>query len=71
MGTHTLHLNDREDEVLADLCKQQDMSKAALLRQCLRLYQVVHNRLKDGEQLAFTKDGKVIPQVIVGLPKFD
>jgi len=71
VATLTLNLDDRHDEALQQLATEQDMSKAAVLRQALRLYQTVYLRQKAGEQLAFTKGGKVVPQVIVGLPAFD
>ena len=67
MTAVTLNLDDRYTKALEDLCAEQDMTKTALLKASLRLYQVVHNRAKVGEQLAFTKDGKVVPLIVVGL----
>ena len=68
----TLQLDDRHAAVLEELAAKQDMSKASLLRQALRLYQMVYLREMAGEKLAFSRDGKtVIPVVIVGLPAFD
>lgn len=67
MPTLTLNLDERHDEALTKLAAETDMSKTAVLRQALRLYQMVHQRAQDGQQLAFTKDGKVVPMHIVGL----
>lgn len=67
MSTLTLNLDDRHDEALTRLAAETDMSKTAVLRQALRLYQLVHNRAKDGQQLAFTKDGNVIPIICPSL----
>ena len=49
------------------LAAEQDMSKTQVMRQALRLYQVVHLRAKAGEQLAFTKDGKVVPILVLSM----
>jgi len=67
VSTLTLNLDDRHDEALTRLAAETDMSKTAVLRQALRLYQLVHERAKDGQQLAFTKDGKVIPIITPSL----
>ena len=47
-----------EDEikVLDDLCKKQGMSRTAILRQALRLYQLVHVRMQGGERVYFEGD---------------
>lgn len=67
----TLQLDDRHAAALEQLATDQDMTKALVLRQALRLYQMVYVRAKNGEQLAFTKDGVLVPVVIVGLPALD
>lgn len=54
--TLTLNLPPREMAVLAQLAAEQDLSKTAVLRQALRLYQLVHERLKNGERMMFTGD---------------
>lgn len=51
--TMTLNLTDAEMRVLEDLCDKKDLSKTALLRQALRLYQVVESRLEKGEKCFF------------------
>ena len=47
----TLMLSDREMAVLAELAHDRGLSKTALLRQALRLYQSVTQRVKSGEKL--------------------
>ena len=47
----TLMLSDREMKVLDELAESRGMSKTALLRQALRLYQSVILRLNNGEKL--------------------
>jgi predicted transcriptional regulator len=67
MSTLTLNLDDRHDQALTRLAVETDMSKTGVLRQALRLYQLVHERAKDGQQMAFVKDGKVIPMITPSL----
>jgi hypothetical protein len=54
--TMTLNLTDAEMRVLEELCTKKDLSKTALLRQALRLYQVVEARLEKGDKLFFEDD---------------
>ena len=54
--TMTLNLTDAEMQVLEELCDKKDLSKTALLRQALRLYQVVESRLEKGEKFFFEDD---------------
>jgi hypothetical protein len=54
--TMTLNLTDAEMQVLEELCAKRDLSKTALLRQALRLYQVVETRIDKGEKLFFEND---------------
>lgn len=51
--TMTLNLTEPEMAALEELCAEKDMSKTAVLRQALRLYQLVSVRLKVGEKLFF------------------
>lgn len=64
MTSVTLELDDRHGAVLEALSAEQGMSKAALLRQALRLYQLVHDRNKRGQNLAFVQNGRVVPLLI-------
>ena len=56
--TMTLNLTDKEMEVLDELCEKKGLNKTALLRQALRLYQTVDQRLEQGERLVFENDDK-------------
>ena len=51
--TMTLNLTEQEMRVLESLSAQKDLSKTALLRQALRLYQLVDARLAQGGKLFF------------------
>lgn len=51
--TMTLNLTEAEMGALETLCVEKDLSKTAVLRQALRLYQLVNARLKGGEKLFF------------------
>ena len=54
--TMTLNLSEREMEVLEGLCAKKGLSKTALMRQALRLYQAVDMRLEQGEKLVFENE---------------
>jgi len=49
--TMTLNLTEREMKVLDELCAKKGLNKTALMRQALRLYQMVDNRLEQGAKL--------------------
>jgi len=51
--TMTLNLTEAEMRALEDLAKKKDLSKTALVRQALRLYQMIEVRLSQGEKLVF------------------
>lgn len=54
--TMTLNLTDAEMRVLEDMCAKKDLSKTSLLRQALRLYQLVEGRMEAGAKLFFEDD---------------
>lgn len=54
--TMTLNLTDAEMRVLDLLAEKKDLSKTALLRQALRLYQTIEARVEKGEKLLFEND---------------
>ncbi|MFM7161473.1 MAG: ribbon-helix-helix protein, CopG family [Planctomycetaceae bacterium] len=56
--TMTLNLTEKEMQVLDELCAKKGLNKTALLRQALRLYQTVDQRLEQGEKLIFENDAK-------------
>lgn len=51
--TMTLNLSEPEMVVLDALAERKGLSKTALLRQALRLYQSVDARLERGEKIFF------------------
>ena len=51
--TMTLNMTEAEMQVLAVLSEKKDLSKTALLRQALRMYQVIEARLENGDKLYF------------------
>ena len=51
--TMTFNLTEAEMDVLEALSEKRALSKTALLRQALRMYQVIEGRLKNGEKLFF------------------
>jgi hypothetical protein len=56
--TMTLNLTEQEMNVLDQLCAKKDLTKTALMRQALRLYQMVDARLARGERLFFEDEKK-------------
>lgn len=54
--TLTLVLTDAEMKVLESLSNDRSMSKVAVLRQALRLYQTVEIRQQRGEKLFFENE---------------
>jgi predicted transcriptional regulator len=54
--TMTLNLTDAEMRALEDLSDRKDLSKTAVLRQALRLYQTIEARVERGEKLLFENE---------------
>lgn len=54
--TMTLNLSEKEMAALDELAEAKDLSKTAVMRQALRLYQLVHHRLAAGERMFFSGD---------------
>jgi predicted transcriptional regulator len=54
--TMTLNLTDAEMRALDDLSVRKDLTKTAVLRQALRLYQTVEARVEKGDKLLFEND---------------
>ena len=63
--TMTLNLTDAEMAVLDELSRKKDLSKTAVLRQALRLYQMVDVRIERGETLYFEDEAKAKAEVMV------
>jgi len=49
----TLNLTDAEMVALEELSAKKDLTKTAVIRQAIRLYQLVDARLAAGEKLVF------------------
>lgn len=54
--TMTLNLTDAEMQALEQLSDKKDLTKTAVLRQALKLYQLVDVRLEQGGKLFFEDD---------------
>ena len=63
--TMTLNLTDPEMLALEELASKKDLSKTAVLRQALRLYQMVDQRIERGEKLVFEDKGEKKAEVVV------
>lgn len=65
--TMTLNLTPSEMEALEQLAAKKDLSKTAVLRQALRLYQTIDIRLEEGDKLFFegpSEDKKIEVMVL-------
>ena len=51
--TMTLNLTEAEMGVLEDLAKKKDLTKTAVVRQAIRLYQMIESRIAAGEKIVF------------------
>ena len=51
--TMTLNLTEAEMRALEDLAKKKDLTKTAVIRQAIRLYQLIEARMAAGEKLVF------------------
>jgi predicted transcriptional regulator len=47
----TVNLSDAEMRALEEICEQKDLSKTAVVRQALRLYQLVDAKVAGGAKL--------------------
>ena len=56
--TMTLNLTDAEMLALDELSEKKDLSKTAVIRQALRLYQMVNIRIERGDKLFFEDEAK-------------
>ena len=54
--TMTLNLTDAEMAALEELAEKKELSKTAVIRQALRLYQMITLRAEAGERLVFEDD---------------
>ena len=63
--TMTLNLSEQEMRVLEELSTQKDVNKTTLIRQAIRLYQLVNARLERGEKLFFEDQEKKQAELMV------
>jgi hypothetical protein len=49
--TMTLNLTDTEMNVLEDLAAKKDLNKTVVIRQAIRLYQMVDQKLREGKKV--------------------
>lgn len=61
----TLVLNDKEMDLLDRLAERRGMSKTALVRQALRLYQTVTERIASGEKVFVETPAKEKTELMV------
>lgn len=54
--TMTLNLSDAEMNVLRAMSKTKELSKTQVMRQALRLYQMIDVRLSRGERVIFKNE---------------
>jgi hypothetical protein len=54
--TMTLNLGEAEMQVLEELSVKKDLTKTAVIRQALRLYQTLDARIARGEKLLLEND---------------
>ena len=54
--TMTLNLTDAEMQALDELSARKDITKTAVLRQALRLYQMIDARVERGEKVLFENE---------------
>lgn len=52
----TLNLTGAEMDALEDLATRKELSKTAVIRQALRLYQLIEARTSQGEKLVLEDD---------------
>jgi len=63
--TMTLNLTVAEMQAIEELAKKKDLSKTAVLRQALRLYQMIDARTSGGDKLFFEDDKKDKSEVVL------
>lgn len=67
-STMTVNMPEREMLALERIADHHQMSKTAVMRQALRLYQLIHIRLQAGETMSFSGDADRITMIAaVGL----
>jgi predicted transcriptional regulator len=63
--TMTLNLSDAEMAALEELARKRELTKTGVIRQALRLFQMVDLRLEKGERLMFEGDADKKSELLV------
>ena len=63
--TMTLNLTDSEMAILEELAESKDLTKTAVIRQAIRLFQLVEHRIANGEKLFFENKKKKTSELMV------
>lgn len=63
--TMTLNLTEAEMQVIDDLAHKKGMNKTALLKQALRLYQAVDQRIANGEKVYLEDEKKQKTEIVL------
>lgn len=63
--TMTLNLTEPEMQALEILAADKDLSKTAVLRQALRLYQLIDAKVRDGDKMYFEGPDKQKSELVV------
>lgn len=56
--TMTLNLTVEEMDALEELANRKDLTKTGVMKQALRLYQMIDARLEEGEKLFFEDEAE-------------
>jgi len=63
--TMTLNLTDAEMMALEKLCQKKDLNKTSVVKQALKFYQLVEQRLEKGDKLFFEDEDKVKAEIMM------
>lgn len=59
MATMTLDLTEKEMAVLTEMSTRKDLTKRQVMRQALRLYQMIDIKIENGERLFYGDEHKM------------
>ncbi|AYR23402.1 transcriptional regulator [Herbaspirillum rubrisubalbicans] len=65
--TMTLNLTDAEMNALEELSERKDLSKTQVVRQALKLYQMVEMRVERGDKLFFENGAQERSELVMML----
>lgn len=61
-----IELEAKEAVALKEMAVEMEMSENGVIRQALRLQHLYRAKLKDGQELAWTKNGELVKEEIFG-----